>query len=386
VADVFISYAKEDRAKAQELASFLSEQGRSVFWDRTIVPGEDFSIRIAAEIDAASCVLVLWSAHAIASNWVIDEADVALRMHKLVPALIEPVLPPMGLRRIQTADLSAVSWDRLAADPAATELLQTLNGLLGQRQLPPPLAAPPRSDPGLDHDERSALDQEGARSKRRRRRLVLGIVAASALVVVLAAVIVVATSPWSTDRQSATSSIDAPSSESLSSSISPAPSTAPPSPTNLLEDASFEDGSSWHPQHLPGSVHYTPREHSDARDGETVGEVTVSAAEGSIAQDQHDSVGAGDTFVFTAFVRSEGAGPVLGRIGIWVVDDETGHQEPPPFALEQLRLFTATDQWTEVTFTLTLQRDYTAPKIRAEIYVITTERALLVDEASLIRT
>jgi hypothetical protein len=34
MSDIFISYASEDRSKAEPLAKALEEQGWSVFWDR----------------------------------------------------------------------------------------------------------------------------------------------------------------------------------------------------------------------------------------------------------------------------------------------------------------------------------------------------------------
>ena len=121
MADVFLSYASEDRPRAQQLASGLAAKGWSVWWDRTIVPGATFRIEIAQQIATARCVLVLWSRHSIASNFVLDEADEARQRNALVQALVEPVKPPLGFRQYQLADLTqwsgdvnAVELDRLA--------------------------------------------------------------------------------------------------------------------------------------------------------------------------------------------------------------------------------------------------------------------------------
>ena len=50
MADIFISYASEDRLRAEPLAKALEEQGWSVWWDRTIPPGETFDQVIATQL------------------------------------------------------------------------------------------------------------------------------------------------------------------------------------------------------------------------------------------------------------------------------------------------------------------------------------------------
>ena len=61
MADVFISYAREDRPAAQLLARALEAGGRSVWWDREILPGKDFAELIGAELARAKAVVVIWS-------------------------------------------------------------------------------------------------------------------------------------------------------------------------------------------------------------------------------------------------------------------------------------------------------------------------------------
>jgi len=56
MADVFLSYAREDRDCAEKLARALVERGWTVWWDLRIQVGRSFSETIERELDAAKCV------------------------------------------------------------------------------------------------------------------------------------------------------------------------------------------------------------------------------------------------------------------------------------------------------------------------------------------
>jgi hypothetical protein len=103
--DVFISYASEDRDRAGQLASALGALGWSVWWDRRIVTGQVFDQVIERELETAKSIVVPWSSHSIASEWVKNEAAVAVERGVLVPVIIERVKIPLEFRRRQTADL-----------------------------------------------------------------------------------------------------------------------------------------------------------------------------------------------------------------------------------------------------------------------------------------
>jgi TIR domain len=109
--DIFISYAKEDRERVRSLVSVFESHGFSVWWDREIAAGRDFRAVINQELRAARCVVVVWSTNANASQWVCDEADEGQRRGILVPVLFDDVLPPMGFRGIQAADLTGWTGD-----------------------------------------------------------------------------------------------------------------------------------------------------------------------------------------------------------------------------------------------------------------------------------
>jgi hypothetical protein len=61
MADIFISYAREDRTKAQQLAAALEDSGWSVWWDTRLKAGEIWDEVIEKEIKTARTVVVLWS-------------------------------------------------------------------------------------------------------------------------------------------------------------------------------------------------------------------------------------------------------------------------------------------------------------------------------------
>jgi hypothetical protein len=65
VADIFVSYASEDRERVAPIAAFLESQGWTVWWDRRLDAGTSFDREIERELDAASCVLV----SAVNSRW-----------------------------------------------------------------------------------------------------------------------------------------------------------------------------------------------------------------------------------------------------------------------------------------------------------------------------
>ena len=109
--DVFISYASEDRDRAEKLANALSASGWTVWWDRKIIAGQAFDQVIEHELETAKSVVVLWSKHSIGSEWVKNEAAVAAERGVLIPAIIGGVKLPLEFRRRQAAELGGWKGD-----------------------------------------------------------------------------------------------------------------------------------------------------------------------------------------------------------------------------------------------------------------------------------
>jgi hypothetical protein len=114
--DIFISYASADRERARLLADALANRGYSVWWDRTIPPGRVFDEVIQEAIHSARCMIVLWSAESVRSNWVKTEASEGAARGILVPALIGEVAPPIEFKRIQSANLAQWAGDENHAE------------------------------------------------------------------------------------------------------------------------------------------------------------------------------------------------------------------------------------------------------------------------------
>lgn len=135
MADIFISYANEDRERAAQLAALLESVG-TVWWDRRIPAGRTWRALLEQALGDARCMVVLWSENSVNSPWVGEEAEEARRLGKtLLPVLIQRVEPPMGFRTIQAADL--IDWDGSPAHPAAQMLIADLQSLLGSPETKP---------------------------------------------------------------------------------------------------------------------------------------------------------------------------------------------------------------------------------------------------------
>ena len=132
MADVFISYARADKARVAPLVAAIEAKGWSVWWDPEIVPGREFDDEIEAEINAAKAVLVVWTPTSVASRWVRGEARDAADRGILVPVRFDKAHLPMDVRAIHTTDLD--DWGEDTSGPKAQEFLNALGMLVARAQ------------------------------------------------------------------------------------------------------------------------------------------------------------------------------------------------------------------------------------------------------------
>ena len=104
--DIFLSYNREDQARAKLFAEAFEAQGFKVWWDTTLRAGEAYDEVTETALRTAKAVVVLWSKKSVTSRWVRAEATLADRNKTLVPCMIEPCERPIMFELTQTAELS----------------------------------------------------------------------------------------------------------------------------------------------------------------------------------------------------------------------------------------------------------------------------------------
>src|ERR1700753_2567847 len=110
MADIFISYAREDREWVEKLANALQAEGYTVWWDWDLLVGKRYRETIETELKTCRATVVVWSQNSVHSDFVRDEAEEGHQRDILVPVLKDAeVRPPAGFRQLQNADLA--TWD-----------------------------------------------------------------------------------------------------------------------------------------------------------------------------------------------------------------------------------------------------------------------------------
>jgi len=109
MANVFLSYSRADRAKAQQVAAALEEDGLTVWWDKVLKAGQTYDEVTEGMLRNADVVVVLWSTVSVKSKWVRAEATLGERYSAVIPAMIETADRPILFELTQTADL--IGWD-----------------------------------------------------------------------------------------------------------------------------------------------------------------------------------------------------------------------------------------------------------------------------------
>jgi TolB-like protein len=145
MADVFVSYARADKARVAPLVAAIEAAGWSVWWDPAITPGQEFDRQISAELKAAAAVLVVWSANSVGSRWVRGEARDGADRGILVPVRFDGAELPIDVRALHTTDLDGLSTQERCRQ--VQEIVRALGATITRERGTQPAAAHPLPRP-----------------------------------------------------------------------------------------------------------------------------------------------------------------------------------------------------------------------------------------------
>jgi TolB-like protein len=136
MADVFISYAHTTSRQAQAAAAALRTAGYSVWLDDDLAVHRAFTQAIEEQLTLAKAALVIWSADAARSEWVLSEANRAREDRKLVQLAIDRTRLPMPFDQVQCADLSG--WTGETEHPNWRRVTASIGELVKEKGGSPP--------------------------------------------------------------------------------------------------------------------------------------------------------------------------------------------------------------------------------------------------------
>ena len=159
MSDVFISYKAEDRSRVEPLVDALEAEDLTVWWDARVSGGEAWRESIAEHLDAAKCVIVVWSKRSTGpeGRFVRDEATRAQKRGTYLPVRIDKVDPPLGFGEVQALPLNGWKGDR--SDARYRAVSHCVHGMLGRKVAARTAPAP---QPTRKIDRRTALVAGGA--------------------------------------------------------------------------------------------------------------------------------------------------------------------------------------------------------------------------------
>ena len=132
--DIFLSYNREDQARAKLFAEAFEAQGFKVWWDVGLRTGEAYDEVTETALRTAKAVVVLWSKKSVASRWVRAEATLADRNKTLAPCMIEACERPIMFELTQTAELG--HWSGETTDRVWLGFLADVARFVGRERAP----------------------------------------------------------------------------------------------------------------------------------------------------------------------------------------------------------------------------------------------------------
>lgn len=133
---VFVSYKAEDRRRVQPLVTALESDGLDVWWDVQIGGGSAWRDSIERELNAAKCVIVVWSKQSVGpgGSFVRDEAARAMERGVYLPVRIDSSRPPLGFGETQM--LSLAGWKGNPGDARVRDLADCVRAMVANESRP----------------------------------------------------------------------------------------------------------------------------------------------------------------------------------------------------------------------------------------------------------
>jgi adenylate cyclase len=142
MSDIFISYARSTATQAQVVAAALRALGYTVWIDDDLPAHRTYGRVIEEQMAAAKAAVVIWSADAVQSEWVLSEANRAREDRKLVQVTADTARLPMPFDTIQCADLAG--WTGDTESPGWRKVAASVAELVGgSGRAPAPFVAAP---------------------------------------------------------------------------------------------------------------------------------------------------------------------------------------------------------------------------------------------------
>ncbi len=126
--EIFVSYARSTATQAQAVVAALRALGYSVWIDDDLPAHRTFGGVIEEQMAAAKAAVVIWSADAVRSEWVLSEANRAREDRKLVQVTTDRSRLPMPFDTIQCVDLAG--WTGEADAPGWRKVLASIRELV----------------------------------------------------------------------------------------------------------------------------------------------------------------------------------------------------------------------------------------------------------------
>ncbi len=131
--DVFISYKRDERARASSIARRLRGLGLDVWYDDKIATDTQFDAEIESKLREAHAILVLWTPGSAKSDRVRNEAAFGLERGNLVAIMLAPCELPVAFRSTQ---YEPIFPGQLKDDhPGWVKVIERIKDLTNQREI-----------------------------------------------------------------------------------------------------------------------------------------------------------------------------------------------------------------------------------------------------------